>query len=82
MKPNKITVPVELETVILNKLAGTLADLEVRLGRLENKSSAKKEVKRLRNAIVKHRTETLLLYGDDYEGNEIDSDLWRFVIDD
>lgn len=82
MKPNKITVPVELETVILNKLAGTLANLEVRLERLENKSSAKKEAKRLQNAIVKHRTETLLLYGDDYEGNEIDSDLWRFVVDD
>jgi len=82
LKPNKITVPVELETVILNKLAGTLANLEVRLERLENKSSAKKEAKRLQNAIVKHRTETLLLYGDDYEGNEIDSDLWRFVVDD
>lgn len=40
------------------------------------------EAKRLQNAIVKHRTETLLLYGDDYEGNEIDSDLWRFVVDD
>ena len=45
-------------------------------------ASAKKEAKRLQNAIVKHRTETLLLYGDDYEGNEIDSDLWRFVVDD
>lgn len=44
MKPNKITVPVELETVILNKLAGTLANLEVRLERLE-KSSAKKKTR-------------------------------------